>query len=46
VLAAEGALLRNVSSVAVLPLREMLATDGLAAQLRARGYEMVEPDSN
>jgi uncharacterized protein YbaP (TraB family) len=45
VLAAEGALLRNVSSVAVLPLREMLAVDGLAAQLRARGYEMVEPDS-
>ena len=44
-LAAEGALLRNSSSVAVLPLRELLNPGGLAAQLRARGYEMIEPES-
>ena len=43
VLAAEGALLRNASSVAVVPLRELFATDGLLAQLRARGYAIVEP---
>lgn len=42
-LAAEGALLRNATSVAVMPMREMLAPDGLLAQLRARGYEVVEP---
>ena len=45
VLAAEGALQRNSSSVAVLPLRELLDPKGLGAQLRARGYEMIEPDS-
>ena len=44
-LAAEGALLRNSSSVAVLSLRELLDPAGLGAQLRARGYEMIEPDS-
>lgn len=45
VLAAEGALLRNASSVAVLPLRELLSPDGLGAQLRARGYQLIEPDA-
>lgn len=45
VLAAEGALLRNSSSLAVLSLRELLGAGGLAAQLQARGYELVEPDS-
>jgi uncharacterized protein YbaP (TraB family) len=43
VLVAEGALLRNASSVAVMSMREMLAADGLLAQLRARGYEITEP---
>jgi len=43
VLAAEGALLRNVSTVAVVPLREILAADGLLAQLRAHGYTVTEP---
>jgi len=42
-LAAEGALLRNASSLAVVPLREVVAPDGLLAQLRARGYQIVEP---
>jgi len=46
VLAAEGALLRNESSVAVLSLAEFLGKDGLATQLRARGYELIEPDSH
>ncbi|MEY4760329.1 MAG: hypothetical protein RLZZ200_185 [Pseudomonadota bacterium] len=44
VLAAEGALLRNANSVAVVPLREILAADGLVAQLKARGYTVTEPD--
>ncbi|MEN9706056.1 MAG: hypothetical protein RLZZ393_1935 [Pseudomonadota bacterium] len=43
VLAAEGALLRNASSVAVVPMREVFAPDGLLAQLRARGYAVTEP---
>jgi uncharacterized protein YbaP (TraB family) len=44
VIAAESALLRNTGSVAVLPMRELLAADGLLAQLRARGYTVVAPD--
>ena len=44
VLAAEGALLRNASTVAVVPLREILAPDGLVAQLKTRGYTVIEPD--
>jgi hypothetical protein len=43
VLAAEGALLRNASSVAVVPMREVFAADGLLAQLRSRGYAVTEP---
>jgi uncharacterized protein YbaP (TraB family) len=43
VLAAEGALLRNASTVAVVPLREILGADGLLAQLRAHGYAVTEP---
>jgi len=31
--------------VDVLPLREVLAPDGLGAQLRARGYQLIEPDA-
>jgi uncharacterized protein YbaP (TraB family) len=46
VLAAEGALLRNQSSVAVVSLGEFLGGGGLAAQMRARGYELIEPDSH
>lgn len=44
VLAAEGALLRERTSVAVVPLREILAADGLLAQLKARGYTVIEPN--
>lgn len=43
VLAAEGSLLRNESTVAVVPLREIFAADGLVAQLKARGYTVTEP---
>jgi uncharacterized protein YbaP (TraB family) len=42
-LAAEGALLRNATSVAVVPLRELFEPQGLLAQLRTRGYTIVEP---
>jgi TraB/PrgY/gumN family len=42
-LAAEGALLRNPQSVAVLPMREILAPDGLLAQLASRGYRVQAP---
>jgi uncharacterized protein YbaP (TraB family) len=44
IIAAESALLRNRGTVAVLPMRELLAADGLLAQLRSRGYEVVAPD--
>lgn len=43
-LAAEGALLRYRSSFATLPLDEMLREDGYLARLKARGYEIVEPE--
>ena len=43
VLAAEGALLRNTSSLAVLPLEEVIGPQGLVTQMVARGYTLVEP---
>lgn len=43
-LAAEGALLRNASSFATVPVDQLLRDDGFLARLRARGYEIVEPE--
>jgi hypothetical protein len=42
-LAAEGALLRNTRSLAVLPMREILTPDGMLAQLASRGYRVEAP---
>ncbi|HUQ10237.1 MAG TPA: TraB/GumN family protein [Steroidobacteraceae bacterium] len=41
---AERALLDNTSTLAVVPITELFAPDGYLAALRARGYEVVEPD--
>jgi TraB/PrgY/gumN family len=41
---AERALRENQSTLAVVPIPELLATDGYLAGLRARGYQVVEPD--
>jgi hypothetical protein len=41
---AERALRDNMSTVAVAPITELFAPDGYLAALRARGYEVVEPD--
>lgn len=43
--AAERALAANKSTVAVIPMAEILAPDGYLARLRARGHEVVEPPS-
>lgn len=43
VLAAEGALLRNTASLAVLPLEEVTGPQGLVAQMVQRGYTLMEP---
>ena len=40
---AERALESNASTVAVLPMRDILAPDGYLAPLRARGYVVDEP---
>lgn len=40
---AEGALARNTSTVAVFPVDGLLSRDGVLAQLRAKGYEVIEP---
>jgi hypothetical protein len=40
---AERALRENENTVAVVPIPELFATDGYLAALRARGYEVVEP---
>ena len=40
---AERALESNTSTVAVLPMRELLRADGYLARLRARGYTVEEP---
>jgi uncharacterized protein YbaP (TraB family) len=42
--AAERALKKNRSTMAVVPMAELFAPDGYLAGLRARGYEVVEPD--
>lgn len=40
---AQHALNENHSTFSVVEMRSMLASDGLLAQLRARGYEVVDP---
>jgi hypothetical protein len=40
---AERALLQNASTIALVPMPELFARDGYLAGLRARGYEIVEP---
>lgn len=40
----ERALRENRSTLAVAPITEMLAPDGYVAALRARGYEVIEPE--
>lgn len=41
---AERALRENVSTLAVVPIPELFADDGYLAALRAKGYEVQEPD--
>jgi hypothetical protein len=41
--AADAALARNPSTLAVLPLERLLATDGFLARLKARGYVVQDP---
>lgn len=41
---ADRALRENESTLAVVPMPELFATDGYLAALRARGYEVVEPN--
>lgn len=41
--AAEQALRRNQSTVAILPIFMLLQSDGLLARLRERGFEVIEP---
>lgn len=41
--AAERALATNSSTFAILDIVELLGEDGLLAELKARGYEVVEP---
>jgi uncharacterized protein YbaP (TraB family) len=41
--AAERALAANTSTFAILDIVELLGEDGLLADLRARGYEIIEP---
>lgn len=40
---AEAALAKNTSSFAVLPIGELLKTDGYMAKLQAKGYEVQAP---
>jgi len=41
--AVEVALHANVSTLAVLPMEEFLGADGMLENLRAKGYEVLEP---
>lgn len=41
---AEAALQKNASTFALLPIGRLMADDGYLAALRARGYEIVEPE--
>lgn len=43
VAAAEQAIARNASTLAVLPVEEILKPDGYVARLTARGYVLAEP---
>jgi len=43
--AAESALTNNTVTLAVLPIEQMLKTDGYLARLKAKGYAVLEPDS-
>ena len=43
VAAVEDAFARNASSVAVLPIEQILRADGYAARLRAKGYAIADP---
>ena len=40
---AERALAQNVSTVAVLPIEQILKPDGFVGQLRAKGYDVEDP---
>jgi len=42
---AEAALTRNRNTVAVVSIPRLLRADGLLTTLRARGYSVIEPDS-
>lgn len=42
--AAEAALAKNASTVAALPIENLLREDGLLAALRARGYDIQAPE--
>lgn len=42
--AADAALAKNASTVAVLPIENLLREDGLLAALRERGYSVVAPE--
>jgi hypothetical protein len=44
VVEAERALRENASTLAVAPIPELFADNGYLAALRARGYEVVEPE--
>lgn len=44
-LVSEGAVLQHPVSFAILPMEELLDPDGLLAQLKQRGYDVVEPIS-
>lgn len=44
--AAEDALARNRSTIALLPIQQLLRSDGYLAKLAARGYEVVPPDGS
>ena len=41
---AERALRENENTLAVVPMPELFATDGYLAALRARGFEVIEPE--
>jgi hypothetical protein len=42
--AAEAALATNAQTFAVLPMEQVLASDGYLAQLRAMGYAVQAPE--
>ena len=42
--AADTALKNNAVTLAVLPIAQIVASDGYVAKLRARGYEVLEPE--